>query len=292
MAQRGFLFITIFILFVMAGCKKAVYEENFPVYPGRNFVFKVENNRVIFPTVKDYKNALLWLSDIENNDFAQWQSLTENFVSQYELKKQGVRSNKFVEDELLANLLNESGEIIIAGKLYILDNQTKTVKVFNRNKDVEIFSFNENVLDEKQNTEKSVSYITGKCPEVIYWPSTCNPNWSYFKANRNNKISYKVAYYKYGIYFTLVAKIKKQRNDRSVVLSVYTYGYKIVRKSGYCYRTNFAKSSQTKGNELKLRPYLGIKRLADYKIIGEFNVRDINGSHYLGKKVCPCNPQK
>jgi len=42
---------------------------------------------------------------------------------------------------------------------------------------------------------------------------------------------------------------------------------------------------------LKLTPYRDVKRLAAYKITGEFNVRDINGSHYLGKKVCPCNPQ-
>ncbi len=297
--KRVIYFVSLLFLFsfIFTSCQKEEIEtpsSNFSVAPSAiNFNFEIKNNRISFPTIMDYEKALEWLARDELNDFKTWITLTNNFKSQYLLREyDDIKSDIFVEDDLLSNILNSEGEIEIAGKIYKLNNLTKQIQVIDtRNKAEKNFSFNDEVLSYL--SKKSDWVNTGICPGDLNWPSSCNPNWEYATArgsfNRKIKISYKVAYYKYGIYFTLIAKIKKEKSDKSIYLFIKTTNDLTKKKNGYCYSKYFTYSDTTNKKVLKIRPYYSTKRLADYKIIGEFSMQDSNGYHPLKTRTCPCD---
>ncbi len=258
--------ITIFLFSL--GCVKQVINTEDTSTQGNHesnvtFDYSVKNGMLVFPTIEDYDKAIVFLAKIEKYGFEKWDEIT-NFTSQRKLKESGVKNINFVDDNILASLLNKNGEIEIAGKIYKIDYVNRKVYIINNSKTTEQYSFDDDVLFSSAKVKGCPRYSSG----VRGLP---------------NYYGYFVAYKKYGIYFTLIAKIKSPTRPVQVMVK-----YDWTNKSGiHTKTTNWIISEDLYGGANSqyiafVRPYARTRGLRDYKICTKFYYKN---NHYMWKFI-------
>ncbi len=248
------------------GCKKQqITNINGNSERDTNFSFSVSNKMLSFPSVEDYQKAIDFLCSIENDNFNKWDKLT-GFKS-LRLEKEKNKNIKFsIEDQVFTSLLNEKGKIQIQGKIFQINPKDSTVAVFDENmKKINVFSFNDDVIGivfDNQKVEKKK-----RC-------SSCNQfNPNYRSIQRGSQtIRYKVAYFRDGIYFTLVAKMKRPNPDVSYLMKIsIPNGTCLYRCSLSIYKYK-AQTKQTNGRKVKIRPYAKCYPLKQYDFSASFYI--------------------
>jgi len=175
----------------------------------------------------------------------------------------------------LAQIINNEGNIIIQGKIFSLDFNKKIVKVynsidnFNNLESDKIYGFEDEVLTlEFGNKKDKKEYEETKNKGLVNY----NPDYRIFYNIGVVDVSYKIAYHKYGIYFTLVAKIKKSKIEYGGTdIYVSASGSYTPRNRS---KVNFYSADYSEGGvfpKYHVRPWYSMRSLSAYKINGYFS---------------------
>ncbi len=272
------------IIFVGAvtfsSCQKEELETSQvpDVKPDNSNQVTVKNNMLSFDSPEAFENTITFLADDEPNNFDNWQyQASFKSLEDYNTKNNSLEN----EDEILLKILNEDGCIEINKKVFKLNFDKRQVLVFDdydsyqKNKYTKVYSFDEDVL-EKEFRSNNIETNESKAKGESYY----NPNYRKFKMSNLN-VNYKIAYYKYGIYFTLVAKIKKSKTQiGGCHLEVGASGY---YKPKNRRRQEFKRSAYHKSGfwwKYKVRPYYSTRSLESYYIYADFHTYDDSYSYY------------
>ena len=254
---------------------------------------QVSNNMLAFQTVEDYEEALDYLTKIETDDFKGWDNrLTfKSMRKECESKKMDVEDMP-IADNVLASVLNQNAEMQIQGKIFILLPETEHVLVYDNFKDYtnktneRKYTFDDEVITiefgsvednyEEVDTANECldckdakgSYCNGYYPDIRKWEPF----------GRVSYVKYRVSYKRWGVYYTLKARIWRQGSG-GVITSVSIYGNWENKKSSGSFNDS---SSGTEHNYTE-RPYSSSRRLKDFYIEANFAAYDYAQSPTLQK---------
>lgn len=121
-----------FLAFITFGCQtedltetQTINNQKVGDAPELAFDFDVEvkNDMLSFATREDYDAALELLGPLDDEGFKVWED-TIGFISMRRNLSNDEIVKRGIEDNLVATLINEAGQIEIAGNVFILDKLT------------------------------------------------------------------------------------------------------------------------------------------------------------------------
>jgi hypothetical protein len=267
-------------LFVLGGCEKEEMvqsnQQNTQINsPGFNISYTIQDNVLIFETIEDYENAIQHtlandqFDREENSDFV---SMAKHYAAK------GKKANIPIEEPNFSRMLNPEGIIGIAEHFFKIDMKNNRVYVITKPENcqeyvqaiselkkgksdskVQIFSTNENVLNELYNFE--VPDKTSYCRHRKIGP------FSLPAGVAGERIYWKNVYFKSGIYNSLYVKMWSENGN--------AYDLKIRIKSGSFWknkRDNDYSISGTwsGGSSVSKTVYSSWRRLTNYKVDADF----------------------
>ncbi len=171
---------------------------------------------IVFESVIEYDSILDTLSNMDDSMLIAWTQGFVGFTSRLESNTEIQLEADGIYDELLAAILNEQNIVQIEDHVFQLNFSTEQVYVLNQtdynnpsdfdteNPNMDIYSFDDYVLDAVANKRRKPT--CGK----KYGPEKWHPQ----SPNTNKWLKRKVVYQEGGIYFSLIAKHKKNYTGR------------------------------------------------------------------------------
>ena len=266
--NKGFILLINIVIIFLCSCTK---NQEIVTNKNKDSITKIrlnivnQNGIINFKTKETYEDALLVLNNMTNSELDEFeQSL--NFKS---LRKYYI-DNKLdtlpYYDKIFFTILNQENEIIINGNYFklnfehgnlivkkIKDNDLKSYS----NADSFIFSLEEDVLEIIENTTDLKSYLDDE------FCNSYSTNWITMNKLVNGITHYKMGYIKYGIYFTLKAKIEE--TDGITWMVVFTKPGELIYQPNYENTWKNADQIRKDGTEsAEIVPYSRAKRLLSY----------------------------
>ncbi len=272
MKKLSILF-TVVIIFatIFSSCEKQEFEEtnqkNQKVIKFNTFDLTIKNNMLSFASVKNFDNALEYLAKDEQNNFENWNKKSD--FNSMAITFKDTKNEMPADDEILTNFLNADGTVEIQGKIFKLDFKKEIVLVYENNeayknnKLTKTYTFDDEVLTEEFGTEEEIVELNNS-KGAPNW----NPNYRTFYNIGNVDVKYKIAYFKYVVYFTLVAKMKKSKIQyNGTCLYVYAEGDYTPRNK---LNKNFDDEKESWSPKFKVRPWYSTRSLTNYYIDAYF----------------------
>lgn len=287
--RKKVLFVLIGMILFVISCNKIESESHDEYLNLYTFDVSVVSGTLSFNTVEDYDAAIQFIGEDELNigtfdDLAGFNSFL------------AVNNPDFIEnncDEIFASILSKNAEVIIEGKLFSFDFNSKSINVTNADQiasqksvEIKVYGFDDDVnaiVFENDQTESLKKGIDGYC-------SSNNPG-SVTKYTRWGSVELRMRYLKLGIYYSLTAKIHKTFPDNAYL--------KVTTWNQYCCWKN-KKESGTNGmsddctgtfeNSAKIKPYHKRFRLKKYYFGVEYECRECKncGSEYFWDQEISC----
>ncbi len=273
--MKKIIYLTIIVLslIIFNSCQKQIDCESVNneqrVESSNNFDLVQKNNMLSFPSVEDYENAINFLAKDEKNNFKEWNKEFnfKNSMAKAVKTKQIIYKN----DNLLSQMINNRGELEIQGKIFCLDFDKRTVKVYysidnySSKKADKVYSFDDEILTLEFGTKAEKKELLSN--KSKYAP-LYNPAYRY---DESGGCKYKIAYHKDGIYFTLVAKIKQGGSNYFFRIPIVQYEWANKNRSESGKMKDIGYFIQVQ--KLKQRPYFSGRRLLSYSIQASFEAK-------------------
>lgn len=266
-------------MFLAVGCTKqdivpiqSIEEKEAFTYLKENI--EVKNNMLAFKDEATYKAAIHYLVDLEKaeKDYAKHWDQAIGFQSLNQQKNEKELEKAGIHDPIFAELLNSEHKLQIGDKIFQVNLGAKRLIVTNAlSKSMEVYPTDYSYFDIIK--AGGLAKLKGACSKskVEYSPSN------------NSNIESKVAYQRGGIYFSLIAKIKRTNGNAAIYLSAGSGNHYTKNKNNASQQTIGTKNVGGSSSSYSYRPYFNTRQLKGYyyKVGFSFSEGLSNGSWYL-----------
>ncbi|MFO7659168.1 MAG: hypothetical protein R6W78_19070 [Bacteroidales bacterium] len=269
--------------FLFNSCEKEKVDNAKIQLPVSDFSVKVENNKLVFPTVSDYEKAITYLGRLGDENFDLWEQSIGFKSMRTEI---GLETDTLVKDPLLGTLINKDYEIVIQGYNFKLNLKEEKVEVSSVNSDLkstgnsELYSTNVDLLDKIFYPE---NYKETTEPKLKGWFHDKDGTYR-IDVSSGSHVKVKLVYQKAAIYFSLLSDIKHVNHSGCGGNVHIGYQYQpgcFYWKKGNNNSTDIPEHSDGGDcREYDRRPYHGGRGLKDYYLSVKFWISDYTWGKY------------